>query len=89
MLPGGVLSGSGSRYIDSVSLFDTQPTGRADLDADGDVDLDDFELFAACLGGAMAPPAGGCGAGVEADLDGDGDVDLADVAVFQVSYTGP
>ena len=63
-----------------------------DIDADGDVDLNDFALFAACYTGADAtsgsPP--GCGAGdfAPSDLDGDGDVDLVDFATFAMNFTG-
>ena len=55
--------------------------GFGDLDADGDVDLDDWALLAPCITG---PTSGGiiyaddCRA---ADVDADGDVDLADGVV--------
>ena len=57
-----------------------------DLDYDGDVDLDDYAIFAEALGGpgqSIAPAADPA-----ADLDGDEDVDLADFALFQVQFTG-
>ena len=56
-----------------------------DLDGDGDVDWDDYDLFADCLTGADTPPPGGCEA---ADLDWDGDVDLEDFALFQRIFEG-
>ena len=59
----------------------------ADFDSDGDVDADDFAIFAGCLNGAVKPPGHtGCG---PADLDGDGDVDMADFAIFQRCLSGP
>ena len=60
---------------------------RADLDRDGDVDVDDYTLFAACLNGPGSSPAGGCT--VDADFDGDTDVDLGDFAVFQAQFGEP
>jgi len=62
-----------------------------DLDGDGDVDLDDFDGFAACLGGpGMTTPPPGCAPDyfARADMDGDLDVDLADVADFSTAFTG-
>ena len=61
--------------------------GFGDLDADGDVDLDDWALFAPCITG---PTPGGiiytddCRA---ADVDADGDVDLADAVVVIERFT--
>lgn len=55
-----------------------------DFDADGDVDLDDYEQFAACLTGPDGTPSG-C---VEVDLDCDADVDLSDCRRFQQCFTG-
>ncbi len=54
-----------------------------DMDADGDVDLDDHALFAGCLTG----PGGGlpmnCTSG---DLDLDNDIDLLDFQTLQAAY---
>ncbi|UCG15619.1 MAG: SUMF1/EgtB/PvdO family nonheme iron enzyme [Phycisphaerales bacterium] len=58
----------------------------ADLDWDGDVDLDDYELWLTCLAGPGVPAVGGCQHG---DLDRDSDVDLEDYALFQRGFTGP
>ncbi len=56
-----------------------------DLDGDGDVTLDDWAIFAACVSGPEAPSPGGCD---NAYLDGDADVDLEDVAAFQRFFEG-
>jgi len=56
-----------------------------DLDADGDVDLDDYQVYYGCISGPEGGVAGGCDA---ADLDGDASVDLADFASFQRHYGG-
>jgi len=54
----------------------------ADMDADGDVDLEDFALWQACF--EMLPVEPECLAG---DIDGNGTVDLDDFADFVL--TGP
>jgi len=57
------------------------------MDKDGDVDLNDFNLFQYCFRGPNAPPrASRC---VGADFDADGDVDLQDFAAFEVCFNGP
>jgi len=55
-----------------------------DLDHDGDVDLDDYELFADAISGP-----GVATTNVEADVEDDGDCDLADAAAFWTSFTAP
>jgi hypothetical protein len=57
-----------------------------DCDNDGDVDLDDFTEFEACLAG----PAGGLSQPdcTCFDLNANGDVDLDDFADFQEAFTG-
>jgi len=57
----------------------------SDLDGDGDVDLDDFNIFVGCLGGPDNVYTTGCD---DADLDIDNDVDLRDFAVFQSAFAG-
>ncbi|MBN1489896.1 MAG: SUMF1/EgtB/PvdO family nonheme iron enzyme [Phycisphaerae bacterium] len=74
--------------VDHATVF--APTLRAaatDFDEDGDVDLADFSLFAACFNGPNRAPAGGCTA--DTDLDGDGDVDLTDFSTFAACFNGP
>ena len=59
----------------------------ADFDGDGDVDLDDYAEFPACMSG---PGGTSTGAGCEAfDLDRNNALDLLDVAKFQAAFTGP
>jgi len=55
-----------------------------DLDCDGDVDGDDWSLFAPCLAGPQEYYTPGC---LRADLDGDGDSDLADFAAMQCAIS--
>jgi len=73
--------------LDSVRIMGRQCAwaGPGDCDQDGDIDLDDFAVFAACLTGPSGEPPPGCDL---ADLDGDTDVDLADAARFQGAFTG-
>lgn len=54
-----------------------------DLDADCDLDDDDFAIFAGCLNG---PGTGSC---AKSDFDTDNDVDLADYAEWQRSAGDP
>ena len=69
-------------WADNLSIVLPEP---GDLDGDGDVDLDDFNIFAGCMTGPDVPTTSGC---EPADLHADGDVDLADFAVFQMAFTG-
>jgi hypothetical protein len=63
------------------------PTPRADFDRDGDVDLEDFGRFQACLSGSYVPQNDpNC---ENARLDGDTDVDQADMTRFLHCLTGP
>jgi hypothetical protein len=55
------------------------------MDGDGDVDLNDYSAFAACLEGPGSGIDPGC---APADLDADIDIDLADFAGFADSFTG-
>ncbi|MBP7934970.1 MAG: LamG domain-containing protein [Phycisphaerae bacterium] len=61
----------------------TQPL--ADLDFDGDVDLDDFSLFRSCISGPSMPLSAGCRA---SDFDHDSDVDQSDFGIFQRCWSG-
>lgn len=76
-----------SLYVDFafVALRFESPVVAADLDRDGDVDLDDFAILSSCLLGPESPAVGSC---VSADLDFDGDVDIADFASYQRCYSG-
>jgi hypothetical protein len=57
---------------------------RGDFDGDGDVDIDDYDLFITCFAG----PGGRIETGCElCDLDGDGDVDCSDWELFGQLWT--
>ena len=57
------------------------PLVRADINRDGEVSLDDFELWFDCRTGPRAEPVEiGCR---QADQDRDDDVDLRDFAAMQ------
>jgi uncharacterized protein (DUF1800 family) len=58
---------------------------RGDMDLDGDIDLEDAEVFLACLGGPGAELAPSCMGG---DFDGDADIDLEDYRKLQARTTG-
>jgi hypothetical protein len=59
------------------------PSVEGDLDLDGDVDLADYEVFEAALGGPGIPAAGSA-----ADLNDDGLCDLADWLIFARNFSG-
>ena len=68
-----------------------------DFDADGDTDVDDFEILSCCTTGPLMPydpPPAACPLNpdpdglIAADLDGDNDVDLIDFAAFQECFSG-
>ncbi len=67
-------------------------TFDGDMNADGNIDLADYDAVATCMAGPdVAAPPGGCSAAdfANADLDDDGDVDLSDAAVFQQVFDAP
>jgi len=72
-------------------LFLGSSSGIVDLDGDGDMDVDDMDLFAGCMGGPDASSPPGCEPAIftAADLDADGDVDLGDYAAFQQALDEP
>ncbi len=82
-----VTAGCGSAISDEATLTVTEPTfAAADLDRDGDVDLDDFAVFQLCFAGPNRAFRSECDV---VDFDRDGDVDLSDFAVFQACFGGP
>jgi hypothetical protein len=71
----------------SVLVIEQTPPVKPDFDKDGDVDLEDFGPFQACISGWLLPqndPA--C---QRAKLNGDNSVDQEDVAIFLGCLTGP
>jgi len=76
-IPGIVVDGSGCPLT----------AAPADFDRDGDVDMEDFGRFQACLTGPYVPQNDpNC---ANARLDGDTDVDQADMTRFLHCLTGP
>lgn len=78
---------------DNVKIFVPHtPGGLGDWEDDGDVDLNDYEVFQDCLAGPNAAPMPATGptcSNVCADAfdsDGDGDVDLKDYAAFTEAF---
>lgn len=71
------------------AVADVAPGLLGDGDWDGDVDSDDFEVFAECMTGPDGD-LGALGCRCRAmDFDSQDDVDLRDFAEWQISFTGP
>jgi len=70
--------------------FGVVPVARAgDVNADGDIDLNDFATFALCfMGSEVFQPPPDCSGQqfTVSDLDHDGDVDLADFSTFALVF---
>lgn len=81
-----VTAGCGTATSDEVALK-LIPKVAPDLDQDCDVDVDDFDLFAACASGPGISQNGSPLCQVT-DFDDDADVDQADFAVFQRCLSG-
>jgi hypothetical protein len=78
--------GEGFDYYQLLTLRAESVVGLcpADLDADGDVDLRDYQLFVEQLLAAAVPSAGAsC---LAADLNCDGTVDSVDLALFNAAW---
>ncbi|HOW73363.1 MAG TPA: right-handed parallel beta-helix repeat-containing protein [Phycisphaerae bacterium] len=79
-------TGAGTPPIVDMGAYERFVSARADLDADGDVDLDDLSMFQVCLSGPAVPVwDAGCRS---SDFDGDWDVDQSDFGIFQRCWSG-
>lgn len=81
---GRVIGGSATR--DGVLqgyVVTLPPAAPADLDGDGDIDIDDFGIIAHFLAGPESAPTPGSSL---ADIDSDEDVDLIDFAMLQAVF---
>lgn len=84
---GRVMSGAAM----DIGAFEYFEALAADSDEDGDVDLTDFNVFAACFNMAGNPPRTfGCSSvlGERFDFDDDGDVDGIDYSSFSSCFNG-
>lgn len=84
----GKLEGGGGLFYaeEHFYLQVSVPLTPGDFDQDGDVDLDDFDVFVACFtccDGRIDP---GCELG---DFDDDGDIDCTDWGLFRQAWTEP
>jgi subtilisin family serine protease len=71
-------------YLDDFEVvIDSLPQVFGDADIDGDVDLDDYAQWQACLTAPGATVAAACW---PLDTDADADLDLADFAGFQQAF---
>ncbi len=89
----GLYVASGADALSKLDIWvNTSPSlVPGDLDDDGDVDLDDYTIFASCMAGPGASTLpGGCAQDDfdASDLDNDSDVDLQDFFGFQQLYGG-
>jgi predicted outer membrane repeat protein len=85
-LPGKDLDGHQRVLCDIVDMGAFE-FGIGDYECDGDLDLEDFAAWEACMTG---PGEGTYPTGCEAfDFEYDGDVDLLDFAGVQAAFTGP
>lgn len=81
-----IVADSGTWNLNYIEVDKARQTVPADFDADGDVDLADFNRLHACFNGENRPPARpNCEA---ADFDHDHDVDDADFAIFEKCFNG-
>ena len=88
--------GTGNADGSVVQPVDYSPTGSfaggslwfgVDYDNDGDVDIDDVNIFAACaLGPEIAQASPAC---LDKRMDGDADVDATDFGIFQRCLGAP
>lgn len=79
----GTLTLVGEGLRPALTVFYDGAGGAADLDFDGDADLDDFDVFLAAFGSAIDGPLT---LGAAGDLDFDRDVDPADFLLFKQAF---
>ena len=82
VVSGNLVDGTAFTASDCIKIV---PPG--DMDADNDVDGDDFLTFSLCYSGPGDPPSPGCRSPL-ADIDGDGDVDGEDFLTFSLCFNG-
>lgn len=83
VIVGHVIGSASFDFIFEVSSKFDLP---GDMDADGDVDRDDYMVFRECFTGSGGGPI--VGVCVPGDFDGDGDIDFDDLEAFRDAYTG-
>ncbi len=89
-LVGGGGTNQQNYCFDDMVYSSQESTG--DMDGDGDVDLDDYDIFIECLAGPDVTTTPEFCTEMQfdsLDFDADGDVDLTDYAFFQSQFTGP
>lgn len=82
----GTMTGGGFEILGGFWAAAIAVQLPGDCDRDGDVDLDDYGCFVACV---LGPGQGLLPDCEPFDFDGDGDVDIGDYATFGTQFRGP
>jgi hypothetical protein len=72
--------------VSANQMLEVHHGGWGDLDADGFIQLDDWQLFQTCFRGPHVVAPNAC---LASDFNATRRVDLADAAIFQNRFTGP